>query len=57
LFRNLRQSEALQRIFANPQVEKFMVPTRGGNQRELRIQLNREPEKFKTLEPPKGEAH
>ena len=57
LFRNLRQSEALQRIFANPQVEKFMVPTRGGNPREIRIQLNREPEKLKTLEPPKGDAH
>jgi membrane protease subunit HflK len=54
LFRNLRQSEALQRIFANPQVEKFMVPRMGGG---LRIQLNREPEKLKTLEPPKGDAH
>jgi modulator of FtsH protease HflK len=56
LFRNLRQSEALQRIFANPQVEKFLVPTRGGAP-SLRIQLNREPEKLKTLEPPKADAH
>jgi modulator of FtsH protease HflK len=57
LFRKMRQSEALQRIFANPQVEKYMVPTRTANPREIRIQVNREPEKLKTLEPPKGDAH
>ena len=57
LFRKMRQSEALQRLFANPEVEKYMVPSREGNPREIRIQINREAEKLKTLEPPKAEAH
>jgi len=57
LFRNMRRLEAFQKIFTNAQVEKFMVPTREGNPREIRIQLNREPEKLKTLEPPKAEGH
>lgn len=57
LFRKMRQSEALQRVFANPEVEKYMVPSRDGNPREIRIQINREAEKLKTLEPPKAEGH
>jgi membrane protease subunit HflK len=57
LFRKMRQSEALQRVFANPEVEKYMVPSRDGNPREIRIQINREAEKLKTLEPPKADAH
>ena len=55
LFRNLRQSEALQKIFANPQVDKFLVPRRDGQ--GMRIQLNREPEKLKTFETPKEPGH
>jgi modulator of FtsH protease HflK len=57
LFRNLRQLETLQRIFTNAQVEKYMLPTRGGKPLEVRIQVNREPEKLKTIEPPKAEGH
>jgi membrane protease subunit HflK len=55
LFRNLRQSETLQRVFANPQVEKFLVPRRDGQ--EIRLQLNREPEKLKTFEPAREPGH
>jgi membrane protease subunit HflK len=58
LFRNLRQSETFQRIFASPQIDKFMLPTReAGKPRELRIQLGREPEKVKPIEPPREEGH
>jgi membrane protease subunit HflK len=58
LFRNLRRSETFQRVFANPQIEKFMLPTRGdGKARELRLQIGREPEKVKTIEPPREEGH
>ena len=53
LFRNMRRLEAFQRIFTNAQVDKFMVPSRDGKPREIRIQLNREPEKLKTFETPK----
>jgi membrane protease subunit HflK len=58
LFRNLRRSETLQRIFANPQIDsKFMLPTRGDGKREMRIQLGREPEKIKPIELPREEGH
>jgi membrane protease subunit HflK len=53
LFRNMRRLEAFQRIFTNAQIDKFMVPSRDGKPREIRIQLNREPEKLKTFETPK----
>jgi hypothetical protein len=57
LFRSMRRLEAFQRIFTNAQVEKFMVPTRHGNPPELRIQLNREPEKLRTFEPAREPGH
>jgi membrane protease subunit HflK len=57
LFRTMRRLEAFQRIFSNAQVEKFMVPSREGNPREIRIQLNREPEKAKTFELPREAGH
>jgi membrane protease subunit HflK len=57
LFRSMRRLEAFQRIFTNAQVEKFMVPTRHGNPPELRIQLNREPEKLRTYEQGREPGH
>lgn len=57
LFYNLRQLETFQRVFTNAQVEKYMLPTRNGRPMEVRIQVNREPEKLKTAEPPKAEGH
>lgn len=57
LFFSMRRLETLQRIFTNAQVEKFMVPSREGNPREIRIQLNREPERLRTFELPREAGH
>jgi regulator of protease activity HflC (stomatin/prohibitin superfamily) len=57
LFTQQRQAEILQTIYTNAQ-EKIVAPERanGGN-RELRLQINREPPKPKVLQQPKGEGH
>jgi modulator of FtsH protease HflK len=52
LFRNLRRSETLQRIFTNAQ-QKIMMPP--GVQR--RIQIGRDPDPIKPLTPPRVEGH
>jgi membrane protease subunit HflK len=58
LFRNVRQLEAFRQIFANEEMEKFMLPTReSGKPRELRLELGRQPEKIKAIEAPKAEGH
>ena len=57
LFTQQRQSEVLRIIYTNAQ-EKVVAPSRasGGN-RELRLQINREPPKPKVLDQPKGDGH
>ncbi len=55
LFLLQQQTEVLQRVLTNAQ-EKIVLPTRAdGQPRELRLQLSREPQKVKPLEPPKAE--
>lgn len=57
LFVQQRQADALRIIYDNAQ-EKVISPGRtSGAGRELRLQINREPQKPKVLEPPKGEDH
>lgn len=57
LFTQQRQSEVLRIIYTNAQ-EKVVAPSRGsGGNRELRLQINREPPKPKVLEPAKGDDH
>lgn len=58
LFSEWLQTEVLARALTNSQ-EKFFLPIRTGpGQRELRLQLSREPQKLKTtLTPPKTEGH
>ncbi|MCI0744849.1 MAG: protease modulator HflK [Verrucomicrobia subdivision 3 bacterium] len=58
LFRRMRQLETLQRIFTNAQVEKIMLPTSsGGKPPEIRVQIEREREKPRTVQPQKAEEH
>jgi hypothetical protein len=46
------QIEAFQRLMTNNQVEKWFIPDRAdGKSRELRLQLNREPQKPTVKEP------
>ncbi len=52
-----RQTEVLQRVLTNAQ-DKIVLPDRpGGKPVELRIELNREPTKPRTLEPPPADTH
>jgi len=57
LFVQQLQADALRTIYTNAQ-EKLILPERGsGAGREVRLQINREPQKPKVLEPPKGDTH
>ncbi len=52
LFRTRRLAETMERVLANAQ-DVFLLPTaRDGNPREVRIQLNREPQKSRPTESP-----
>jgi hypothetical protein len=51
LFTSLRYAEALQRIFTNVQEKIILQERADGKPRELRLQLNREPPKPKTIAP------
>ena len=57
LFTQQRQAETLAIIFTNA-LEKTVAPDRGnGSSRTLWLQLNREPQKPRVLEKPKGDGH
>lgn len=58
LFVRQHQAETLQRVLAGAQ-DKIVLPDRSaqGKPLELRLQLNREPEKPKTLAPPAEDHH
>jgi membrane protease subunit HflK len=57
LFVQQLQSDALRIIYTNAQ-EKVVAPDRNsGRSRELRLQINREPQKPRVLELPKGDDH
>lgn len=57
LFVQQLQTDALRTIYTNAQ-EKIIAPERRfGSGREVRLQINREPQKPKVLELPKGDDH
>jgi len=57
LFKQRLLIETFQRIFTNAAMDKYFVPDRAdGKPRELRIMLNREPEKPKLKEPDRPET-